>query len=142
MLLTHAAASASPETLAGYMGGGRRSGISLFFSWNACTSALTETFTGPHLQSSALSEIQLLSAGYFLLLFYRDRKIPPKSKGVHLNWVFKLVWICLVKHPPNLIRDSCYPLCRLLLMRVPEQISFSLTLQSAHKHFIMPLPCF
>lgn len=40
-------------------------------------------------QLSAVSETQLYSAGYFFLLFHRDRKIHPESTGLHLNWEFK-----------------------------------------------------
>lgn len=97
MLLTHdAAASASPR-LPQLMSGGRGS-VNSFFQFECmCFCPYRDLYRPSFIVQSAVSETQLLSAGYFFLLFCRDRKIPPKCKGAHLNWEFKF-WICLVKH--------------------------------------------
>lgn len=80
MLLTHAAAaSASPETLAGYMSGGRASGNSFFQLECMCFCPYRDLYRPLFtVQTSAVSEPLLLSAGYFFLLCCRDRKISPK----------------------------------------------------------------
>lgn len=118
-----------PWSLAGYTSSGRGSGNSFFFFFQLeciCFCPYRDLYR-PLLtvQLSAVSETQLCSAGYFFLLFHRDRKIHPESTGLHLNWEFKWFWICLVRQPPTL-KDSCYLLYRLLSQRVPEQISFFL----------------
>lgn len=127
VLFTHAtAASASPDLwqVIGVVEGDL--GIAFFQLECVCFCPYRDLYR-PLLtvQLSAVCETQLCSAGYFFLHFCRDRKIHPECKGLHLNWEFKLFWICLVRQPPTR-KDSCYLLYRLLSLRVPEQISFPL----------------